>query len=314
MKTTIIGAGISGLWVAHQLTKANNDITLFEKSKGVGGRMATKRIGSEKFDHGAQFYSDNLDMKDLHQIWLAAEITSPWFIKKEILRYRSHSGVTALAKNLGQNLNIQFNKKITSVQKTGPDYRLNFDDNSIFETQRLILTSPVPQSLEILKSSHIHYPSDLEHIHYAKAVVLLIEHVTTETDLVPESGYFEDSDSDIIFSIADQQKKNNCVHKSWTITMSTAFSEKYFNESDQTILDIAIAEVIKLIPEFKFTAVTLKKWRYSHPKNTYSQLFLKLENENIFLAGDAFGGPSISGAVRSANALIQYLKHDSKKN
>ena len=51
----IIGAGLSGLTVANKLSgKAN--VTLFEKSAGVGGRMSTRRAAPYFFDHGAQFF------------------------------------------------------------------------------------------------------------------------------------------------------------------------------------------------------------------------------------------------------------------
>ena len=55
-KIAIIGAGISGLTVAKELSKLN-EVTIFDKSRGVGGRMATKRIDDYHFDHGAQFFT-----------------------------------------------------------------------------------------------------------------------------------------------------------------------------------------------------------------------------------------------------------------
>ena len=56
MKIAIIGAGISGLTTAINLDK-NSDITLFEKSRGAGGRICTRYTDSYNFDHGAQFFT-----------------------------------------------------------------------------------------------------------------------------------------------------------------------------------------------------------------------------------------------------------------
>ena len=50
----IIGAGMAGLAAARALTQAGHTVTLFEKSRGVGGRVATRRIGDCIVDHGAQ--------------------------------------------------------------------------------------------------------------------------------------------------------------------------------------------------------------------------------------------------------------------
>ena len=51
----IIGAGISGLTAANIL-KDVAKVTVFEKSRGVGGRIATRRAEPFYFDHGAQFF------------------------------------------------------------------------------------------------------------------------------------------------------------------------------------------------------------------------------------------------------------------
>ena len=55
-KISIIGAGLSGLSVAH-LLKDYADITLFEKARGVSGRIASRRAEPYVFDHGAQYFT-----------------------------------------------------------------------------------------------------------------------------------------------------------------------------------------------------------------------------------------------------------------
>lgn len=58
----IIGAGLSGLTCARTLQKLEKDvqISIFEKSRGPSGRMATRRLGEHQefvFDHGAQYFT-----------------------------------------------------------------------------------------------------------------------------------------------------------------------------------------------------------------------------------------------------------------
>jgi predicted NAD/FAD-dependent oxidoreductase len=55
-RIAVIGAGLSGLVVAQRLS-AHADVTVYEKSRGVGGRMATRYAGEYEFDHGAQFFT-----------------------------------------------------------------------------------------------------------------------------------------------------------------------------------------------------------------------------------------------------------------
>ena len=56
MKIAVIGAGIAGITFARQLAE-NANVTVFEKSRGYGGRMSVRRSGHWQFDHGAQFFT-----------------------------------------------------------------------------------------------------------------------------------------------------------------------------------------------------------------------------------------------------------------
>ena len=51
----IVGAGLAGLACARVLFGAQHAVTVLEKSRGVGGRIATRRVGRLAFDHGAQY-------------------------------------------------------------------------------------------------------------------------------------------------------------------------------------------------------------------------------------------------------------------
>lgn len=53
----IIGAGIAGITAAKRLRSAGYRVTVFEKSRGIGGRMTTRRAGVRRFDHGAQYFT-----------------------------------------------------------------------------------------------------------------------------------------------------------------------------------------------------------------------------------------------------------------
>ena len=51
----VIGAGMAGLVAAAELQRAGRRALVIEKGRGVGGRLASRRIGEASFDHGAQF-------------------------------------------------------------------------------------------------------------------------------------------------------------------------------------------------------------------------------------------------------------------
>ncbi len=53
----VIGGGMAGLAAARRLVGAGCEVRLVDKSRGVGGRMATRRAEGHQFDHGAQFFT-----------------------------------------------------------------------------------------------------------------------------------------------------------------------------------------------------------------------------------------------------------------
>lgn len=57
MRIAVIGAGIAGLACADELRRHDHPVTLFDKGRGPGGRMSTRRLdtpaGQASFDHGA---------------------------------------------------------------------------------------------------------------------------------------------------------------------------------------------------------------------------------------------------------------------
>ena len=53
----IIGVGMAGVTCARTLRQAGHHVTLFEKSRGLGGRMSTRASAFGGFDHGAQYFT-----------------------------------------------------------------------------------------------------------------------------------------------------------------------------------------------------------------------------------------------------------------
>ena len=54
----VIGAGISGLFAARTLADRGLNVKVFDKGRGLGGRMSTRRVdGKSCFDHGAQYFT-----------------------------------------------------------------------------------------------------------------------------------------------------------------------------------------------------------------------------------------------------------------
>ena len=62
--TAVIGAGMAGIAVARTLMQAGHQVSVFEKSHGAGGRMATRNTPYGNFDHGRVLFERTIHNLD----------------------------------------------------------------------------------------------------------------------------------------------------------------------------------------------------------------------------------------------------------
>lgn len=298
----IVGAGLCGLTLGTKLREANFSTYLLEKSRSVGGRMATRRDGWCTYDHGAAFYihSDHTPFY-WHAAWASLGKSKNWFTDRSGSHGVGLRGMNSLAKLLVESQTIHLQEKVLRIDIHPKGVELICESGRRFSATKAILTCPLPQSLEILRTSQISYPTDLNELPYAKALVGLFELEESKADLT-----FKTYASDL-FSIANNQAKGISAAPCLTVVMSDAWSEHHFESPDEEILNGIQAALLTEAPQLRIKKRQLKKWRFSHPQRTYQSLFETIADGKILLAGDAFGGGSLAGAIRSALAVLNQI-------
>ena len=73
----VIGAGMAGIACARTLVQAGHQVTVFEKSRGAGGRMSTRSTAYGSFDHGTQYFTAR-DARFEKVLSTAATLVRPW--------------------------------------------------------------------------------------------------------------------------------------------------------------------------------------------------------------------------------------------
>jgi renalase len=144
-KVAIIGAGIAGLACARVLSKAGHGVQLFDKGRGPGGRMATRRaqtvMGEVSFDHGAQYFTArDPAFVSLVQNLIKLGAIAPW--TGELVRlardgtnkpladepvYVGVSGMNGVLRALAAPLNVQWGTRVAAINKTQSTWRLTSD-------------------------------------------------------------------------------------------------------------------------------------------------------------------------------------------
>lgn len=75
----VVGAGMAGLACANRLAEHGVAVTVFEKARGPGGRMSTKRLDQAQLDLGAQAFTvRDPAFSDAVADWLSSGLVAPW--------------------------------------------------------------------------------------------------------------------------------------------------------------------------------------------------------------------------------------------
>ena len=313
-KIAIIGTGLSAIFSAIHLRKNTDlEINLFDKARGLGGRLATRRAEGGKFDHGAQYFSIER-INNLPEIQMLINEGVINNIKDKDI-YFSPDGMTNIAKKLLLDFNIFKEHKLVSIDKENENYKLFFENGSTFNSDYIIMSCPMPQSLEILNKSKIDYDNnlikDLEDLSYFPCIVVMIKSEIKLSNLDKHIG--TDVDSKDISWIGDNYgKKVSNIENYYTIQCSPEFSyENFENEYDET--NEKLKHEMEKIFGSNYQILSNHKWRYSIPKNFYQGDNSLVINQKDFLGlcGDIFTNGRFDGAITSGLSIAdKFLKNE----
>ena len=153
----IIGAGISGLMAATYLAEKGKNSVIFDKGRGPGGRMSTRRFGKFRLDHGAQFFTVRDPRFEKYvQSWEKAGVAKIWCkgfsgTGDGHPRFRGTEGMNSIPKWLAGQLDVRTGHKVKSIRFVNNLWQLDFEDSQSVSADQLLMTSPVPQTIELLE-------------------------------------------------------------------------------------------------------------------------------------------------------------------
>ena len=301
----VIGAGLAGLTCAHRLRQAGMRVTVLEKSRGIGGRMATRRADDMRFDHGAQYVTARGD--GFRAFWeeaAAAGHAAVWEAAGAspdgAARWVGVPAMNAPLKPWAAALEVRHGTRVAAITRAGGGWRLAPQDGAAVEAAQVVCTVPAPQAAALLPEDATAARAALAEVAVAPCWTLMVAFAGAPS--LPETQ--RDPASDLAWVARDASKpgRSSGAHH-WVAHAAPGWSERHLEltpaDAAARMLAMLTARAGGLPP---VTHAAAHRWRYAMTTRPLGRAVLDAGG-GLLLGGDWTLGAKCEAAFDSGAAL-----------
>jgi renalase len=334
----VVGAGIAGIACARTLVQAGHKVTVFEKSRSTGGRMATRNSPFGTFDHGAQYFTVRdprfaqalQTVPGLCKAWSASTVrvldTFGLVAAAGLPARESHwvpsPGMSALVKAWAQPLvdsgNIELETQVTRIERDA----LNHDQWQLRTTgeqdtqhvysgfDAVLLAVPNPQAQNLLQNSAQapRLVREIAKVQVAPCWTMMLAFPQasqpTMQHLGPQWNAARSTHHRIAWLSRESSKPGRGSIERWTVQASAAWSLEHLEDDGarvQAKLLKAFSEITGIRAEPSHVA--MHRWRYAQTVQPLGKSHLWDATARIGAAGDWCLGHRVEDAFVSGLEL-----------
>ena len=335
LDAVIIGAGIAGLSCARVLADAGKSVRVIEKSRGLGGRCATRRTDSGPVDHGLGFYHGT--DADFHAALLAADPEGaldgwptrivgggtpckPRSFAPNGFRLAFRDGMTTFPKSLAADVPVDFESRAVRV-RTESHAEVELESGEAIAARNLVLALPGPQAHQLIHG----VDSSSEHLRSFGRVLDMIGTVSSLTVLAgygpdstpPDWDVFYPDDSGILQQLVNESSKRDLGEAVLVVHAFPAWSSTMLEEDPAVWSREVLGEVARVVGPWAAEPAWLQtqRWRYARtdggPALKEPLYVTSAVRGGLGLAGEFFApGGGVQAAWRSGRKLAELLLGD----
>ncbi|WP_299962111.1 NAD(P)-binding protein [uncultured Roseobacter sp.] len=314
-KIAIIGAGLCGLVLARRLS-GRAHVRVFEKSRGLGGRMSNRRAAPFAFDHGAQYFSaKGDDFAAFLAPFIAEGTVARWSPRLAQLpgaepeitrwsqpRYVAVPGMTALAKALAAGLEIDGGRQIAEIARTGSGWTLIDGEAGREEGfDWVISTAPAEQTARLLPQDF----ADRSALAVARQQGCYALMLGFEQDPGLDWDAAQVTEPPLGWIALNHSKPGRDTGCSVLVQSTNDWAEAHLERDQDAVHQDLLAAFIDLtgVDGRAATYASLHRWRYASVATPAGAPFLIDAAQGLAAGGDWCGAGKVEAAFDSAQAL-----------
>lgn len=309
----VVGAGLAGLACARALFGAQRPVTVFEKSRRLGGRLATRRIGRMAFDPGAQYvvaretplqdYVDLACTTGYAESWVPVapglKRLEPWIVGKP--------GMGAFVQPLAAGLDIRRAVRVTACSYSAGEWWLKTEaGDDLGAYAALVLAVPAPQAFELVRDINDGFgiAGRLGTVRMAPCWSVMAgfpDRFDTPADV------HIDSVGPLAWAARDVSKPGRrSPHDCWVLHASSAWTREHLEDAPAAAAEKLLAEFARWsgpVPHGAYVAAHL--WRHARVDRPLGEPCLWDASMHLGLCGDWCLDARAEAAWISGAALAQ---------
>ena len=322
----IIGTGIAGLSAARALRDAGHAVQLFDKSRGSGGRMSSKRSDAGALDMGAQYFTAR-DRRFVNEVqrWQSNGWAEQW--KPQLYNFKSGQltpspdeqirwvgtpHMSAITRALLDDLPVQFGCRITEVFQGKQHWNLlDADGGNHGPFSHVIIATPAPQATALLAAApKLASAAAGVKMDPTWAIALAFDK-PLETPM--EGCFVQDSPLDWLARNRSKPGRDASLD-TWVLHATSAWSKEHLDLSKDAVIEHlhgAFAELLQsAMPAPSFSLA--HRWLYARPSSAHEFGVLADADLGLYVCGDWCLSGRVEGAWLSgqeaARRLIEHLQ------
>lgn len=311
----IVGAGLSGVVAARDLAAAGFRVRVFEKSRGAGGRMATRRGDAGAFDHGAQYLrATGADFAREVAALEAQGVLARWPVEGGV--HVGVSGMSAPVKRLAEGLSrddaIETGFTVAAIEgEPGRRFLRAAEGSVVGPFAAVLVTAPSPQTHALLAPLDTGIAEGVAEAAYDPTIALMLRFAPGSV-AAPFEGAAR-FDHPAVAWIADDGAKPGRAGagERFVVHATSAYSRTHL-ERDPTEIAASLAEEAGRLLRARAEplAAIAHRWRYARVSRTAGEPCLWDRAAGIGACGDWCLGPRVEAAYDSGRALAAVVARD----
>ena len=306
MRIAIVGAGMAGLSCGQRLSRLGHEVRLFDKGRGPGGRMATRRMEDGgttlHFDHGAQYFTAR-DPRFVEQVahWEASGVAARWAAAGDDA-WVGTPAMNAPLKAMAGELGVQFGTRIEQLVRDGEGWQLDGEGAPDARFDAVLVAVPAEQAGPLLQP-------------HAPAMARLADQTASDPCWTLMAGFeaplalVQDTlrqRGPIGWAARNNAKPGRASEECWVVQASPEWSRAHLEDNAETVAAALLAELAEANggPLPRQLGATAHRWRFARSGTAGEEALWDAE-QRIGVCGDWLIGPRVEAAYMSGLLLAE---------